>query len=225
MRCRITRDVPLSAAAPQLRRLRDEGARFNIGRIHRNFSDPMIGLQIVDPAFQPRFTFALGGRERVRGVDTVRVTFVEHARPTMILRGSDKQDLPSSGDIWIRAADGVVHQTRVVTEDRKFDTRATIAVTFAHDERFDRWFPARMDETYVQQGDGRVLERHRGSVPRTHRVRRDVHELSALRNVGQAADAVASPCERPHGNSKLQRTCHQDCECFLRPSARRSSSV
>src|ERR1051326_2924754 len=46
-----------AGGSSQLRRLRDEGARFNIGRISRNFSDPMLGLQVLEPTFQPRFTF------------------------------------------------------------------------------------------------------------------------------------------------------------------------
>jgi hypothetical protein len=138
--------------ASQLRRLRDEGARFNIGRIGRNFSDPMLGLLVVDPGAQPRFTFMLAGTERVRGVNTVRLSFVEHARPTLISRGSDKQDLPAHGDVWIDPSDGVVHQTRLITDDSKFDTRATITVMFSRDRRLDRWLPVRMDESYVQQG-------------------------------------------------------------------------
>src|SRR5215469_2680175 len=52
---------PTSGRASQLRRLRDEGARFNIGRIGRNFSDPMLGLQVVDPGVQQRFTFMKAG--------------------------------------------------------------------------------------------------------------------------------------------------------------------
>jgi len=136
----------------QLRRLRDEGARFNIGRIGRNFSDPMLGLQVVDPDFQPRFTFMEGRAERVRGVDTVRVSFVEHGHPTLVARGNDKQDLPAHGEIWIEPANGVVHRTTLVTVDSQFNTRATITVTFSRDKKLDRWLPARMDETYEQQG-------------------------------------------------------------------------
>jgi len=35
----------------RLRRLRDEGARFNIGQIVRNFSDPSVALQFLDPMY------------------------------------------------------------------------------------------------------------------------------------------------------------------------------
>jgi hypothetical protein len=138
--------------ASQLRRLRDEGARFNIGQIGRNFSDPMLGLQVMDPAFQSRFMFAVAGAERLRGTDTVRLTFVEHGHPTVIRRAGEEADLPSHGEIWIHAQDGVVHQTRLVTVDQKYDTRATITVRFAHDTKIERWVPQRMDEEYMRLG-------------------------------------------------------------------------
>jgi hypothetical protein len=143
---------PTPARGWQLRRLRDEGARFNIGRMSRNFADPMLGIQLADPWFQPRFTFAYGGVERVRGLPTVRVTFVERTHPAIIRRGADDADLLSRGDLWISSTDGAVHQTRLVIDDSKFDARATITVVFAREVKLDRWLPARMDEEYVQQG-------------------------------------------------------------------------
>jgi len=145
----------------QLRRLRDEGARFNIGQIGHNFSDPMLGLHVIDPAVQPRFTFTPAGTERIGGVDTVHLTFVEHGSPTLIRRGTDYQDLPSHGDVWIHAADGVVVQTRLITLDKKFNTRATITVRLARGAKLERWLPQRMDEEYV--GEGVSLGRGSGS--------------------------------------------------------------
>jgi hypothetical protein len=134
----------------QLRRLRDEGARFNIGGIRRNFSDPMLALQVAG-RFQPRFTFALEGHERVRDVETLRLSFVERGHPTLIQRESPTGDLPARGDLWIGAADGVVHQTRFVVDDSASGARATIVVVFGRDEKLSRWLPVRMDETYAQQ--------------------------------------------------------------------------
>jgi hypothetical protein len=159
-------DAALADQTPQrgsqLRRLRDEGARFNIGRMSRNFSDPMLGLQIADPSFQPRFTFAYGDVARVRGSPRVRVTFVEHTHPSIIRRGADNADLLARGELWISPADGVVHQTRLVIEDSKYDAHVIITVVFAREMKLDRWLPVRMDEEYVQQGvtaSGAFVER------------------------------------------------------------------
>jgi len=140
--------------AAQIERLRDEGARFNIGGVERNFSDPMLSLQIADPSMQQRFTFAIGGSERIRGQPTVRVTFVEHGHPTLVQRGTDRGDLPAHGDIWLGPTDGVIHQTRLVIDDERLATHATVTVTFAHNAKLDRWLPLQMDETYARQGTG-----------------------------------------------------------------------
>jgi hypothetical protein len=39
----------------KVRRLRNEGARFNIGSVGPNFTDPVLALQFLAPAMQPRF--------------------------------------------------------------------------------------------------------------------------------------------------------------------------
>src|SRR5258707_10394839 len=48
-----------------LRQMRNEGARFNIGTIRRNFNDPMFPLQFLEADKQERVTFALAGRETI----------------------------------------------------------------------------------------------------------------------------------------------------------------
>ena len=90
----------------------------------------------------------------VRGQAAVRVTFVERGRPTFVQRGSDFEDLPSKGELWIGSADGVVHQTMVTVNDAELGTQATLTVTFARNVRLDRWLPVRMEEAYVRQGEG-----------------------------------------------------------------------
>src|SRR5262249_25658919 len=50
-----------------LRAVINDSARFNIGRTYRNFNFPTLVLSFLDPAMQPRFTFSLAGRERIRG--------------------------------------------------------------------------------------------------------------------------------------------------------------
>src|SRR5262249_18504105 len=132
-------DAAIADATPgrtsQLRRLRDEGARFNIGRKGRNFSDPILGLQLAEPTIRERFSFMQAGTERIGGVETVHLSFIEHAHPTLIKRGNDDQDLPAHGDMWLDARDGVVYRTRLITDDSKFDTHATITVTFAREKK------------------------------------------------------------------------------------------
>jgi hypothetical protein len=142
------------ARVSQLRRLRDEGARFNIGSIERNFADPMLGVQVAEAAVQSRFAFELAGTVRVRGQTAARVTFVERSSPTFVQRGSDFADLPAKGELWIGPGDGVIHQTALIVNDAELGTQASLTVTFARNAKLDRWLPVRMEETYVRQGEG-----------------------------------------------------------------------
>jgi hypothetical protein len=138
----------------RVRRLRDEGARFNLGSIQRNFSDPTMVVQFIGPSAQRRFRFERRGRDRVEGRPAWRLSFIEQVRPTLIQ--SDGHDIPAAGDVWIDAADGAVMRTRVSLRDTQsaFRLRAAIDVTYRHDSRFGIWMPARMQETYEESGRG-----------------------------------------------------------------------
>jgi hypothetical protein len=116
-----------------LRRLRDEGARFNLGRIERNFNDPTLVLQFMDPAFQPRFTFSVAGADRINGVDAWKVRFAEELHPTLIR--SNGVDLTSSGLLWISRNDGVVVRTSLAVTYAATNTHADIVwiISVIHD--------------------------------------------------------------------------------------------
>jgi hypothetical protein len=133
----------------RVRRLRDEGARFNLGPIQRNFSDPTMVAQFLGPAAQRRFRFERRGRDTVAGRSVRRLSFVEKDRPTLIQ--SSGRDVPAEGDLWIDENDGAVVRTRVTLRETQPTTlRATIEVTYRHESRFGVWVPDGMRETYEQ---------------------------------------------------------------------------
>jgi len=138
----------------RVRRLRDEGARFNIGRMERNFSDPTMVLQFLDADIQRRFQFTLEGRDRVQETAAWRVSFKEQSRPTLIQ--SRGRDVPATGEVWLAENDQAVVQTRVALTDNQFNLRvgAVIRASFRHEPRFGIWVPAEMRERYEQRGRG-----------------------------------------------------------------------
>ena len=138
----------------RMRLLRDEGARFNIGRLERNFGDPTLALQFLAPETQERFEFKLEGRERIRDQMSWRVSFKERAHPTLVQ--SSGRDVLASGDVWLADQDQSVVQTRVFFLDRHFDLRITadIRVTYRSEPRLGIWLPAEMREIYQQNGRG-----------------------------------------------------------------------
>jgi hypothetical protein len=146
-------DRLLSDSAPigvaHLRRMRDEGARFNIGSIRRNFNDPMFPLRFLEPEKQPRFAFTIAGYETINGVDVSKVTFDEQASPTFIEDGN--RDLPAHGILWV-TDDGEVVRTRLDVRDPLRGLSATITVDYRPEDKLAMLVPSTMHEIYLATG-------------------------------------------------------------------------
>ncbi|HWW83972.1 MAG TPA: hypothetical protein VNZ26_10245 [Vicinamibacterales bacterium] len=139
---------PAPDRLPRLLRLRDEGARFNVG-VYRNFNDPALVLQFFDQAFQTRFRFDLEGKNRVNKTEAWKINFVERRRPTVIRDG--EFDVPSQGSIWASVADGAVVRTTLAlsTPASLTTTVAHITVDYGRDPKLTVAAPTRMEERYV----------------------------------------------------------------------------
>ena len=131
----------------QVRRLADEGARFNLGRIQRNVNDPTLVLRFMGPTYQPRFEFRLGGQEIVNGVAAWKLTFVERHRPTLI---ASDEEVSSTGAVWVSTADGALLRTRLAISPARLT--ASITVDYGEDAKLAMWVPSRMEEIYTQGG-------------------------------------------------------------------------
>ena len=146
---------PADGRTSRLRRLLDEGGRFNLGPVIRNVSEPTLALEFLDPSYQPRFTFLVAGHERVSKVDTMKLTFTEHARPTVIT--DNGADVLSKGTLWVRQSDGIVVRTllqaTVPSPTNLISVSASITVNYARNDKIDMWVPARMEEHYVLSHD------------------------------------------------------------------------
>jgi hypothetical protein len=143
----LSADAPIGVA--HLRQLRNEGARYNIGTIRRNFNDPMFPLQFLESEAQHRFAFTLTGQETVDGIVTSKVTFDEQVTPTFVQDG--KRDLSSHGIFWI-AGDGRVLRTRFDVSNPVRALTATVIVDYRPDARLDMLVPVTMHEFYVASG-------------------------------------------------------------------------
>lgn len=154
----------LAVAGPardaRLRQLLDESSRFNLGNIARNFSDPTLVLQFLQPPAQPHFAFTAAGVERRDGVEAVRLDFVERATPTVVTLNG--QHLVSRGSVLVSRADGTVLETVLLHTSEPINLEATIRVTFRHQPAVGLSVPVRMQETYKQQQVGWY-----GTPPRT----------------------------------------------------------
>jgi hypothetical protein len=134
---------------PSLQALRERGASFNLGHIHRTTNDPNLVLLFLDPGNQNRFTFSLRGRETINGTGAWKISYEEQTRPTVIQDGASGADLFSHGTLWVSDS-GVVVRTEVSVFLPKPDTYATVDVEYKPDARLSIWLPWRMKEQYAQ---------------------------------------------------------------------------
>jgi hypothetical protein len=140
----------------RLRRLLNENARFNLGRIERNFNYPTLVLSYLDPVMQPRFVFVLAGHERVNGAEVWKLTYEEQTQPTVIREmGSDRF---SRGAVWIDPRDGALVRTRLDLRIPMKDTIASVEVDYGRDAKLAMWVPVRMHETYLQSRSTMINE-------------------------------------------------------------------
>jgi hypothetical protein len=130
----------------RLRLLADEGARYNLGSLERNFNDPVLALLFARSEVQSRFAFRIAGSEQVAGQSVTRVSFRERERPTLIRDGRTGRDLPTSGALSV-ADDGTIWRTELQVETPG-STVATIRVSYVRDERLDLLVPSVMNEDY-----------------------------------------------------------------------------
>jgi len=143
-----------------LRRLADESARFNIGRVLRNFNTPTLVVQFLDDAHRDRFKFTLRGAEVIGGMAAWHVAYEERDRPTMIKANGKNTDL--SGEIWTRQSDGAVLRTKMhlISGPDGVLTGVTTIVTveYARDDKLQMMVPARMNEEYVEHDSNQRIE-------------------------------------------------------------------
>jgi hypothetical protein len=140
----------LTGLVSRLRSVADEGARFNLGGIRRNFNDPILPLLFLDREYQSRFKFQVGGEEDVDEVRARRILFRETTRPTVIKEVGGR-DVFTSGALWVRVEDGVVVRTELDATSEASGTSLRIRVDYRRDPKLGMWIPARMVEHYRHQ--------------------------------------------------------------------------
>jgi hypothetical protein len=97
--------------ASELIRIANEGARFNIGPVSRNFNVPTAAMFFFLPSEHARFTFTRKGSRKIEGIDTWEIEFRETKRPTLVMTRAG-QDVPIEGTLHVKPDDGTVVRTR-----------------------------------------------------------------------------------------------------------------
>ena len=160
---RLTRLLSDPSAGDKLSAIIRESARYNIGHIERNVNTPLLPLQFLAAAYQPRFTF----KRELRSAPVLRdsssrviadapvfkvstetwiVAYQERRRNT-IVRTPMGADLPACGRFWINPDTGAVLVSELVIQGG--DVTATITVSYQSEPLMGFLVPVEMRETYV----------------------------------------------------------------------------
>lgn len=143
-------ESPATAVA-QARRLADEGARFNVGELTRNFNLPTTAIFLLLPHVQWRFTFKKAGESDRQGNRYWVVKGVEWARPT-IVQTSMGRDAEMTTEYLIDPETGRVARTKL---SLRRPAETDITVDYRPDDTLGIWVPARMEESY-ESGTARI---------------------------------------------------------------------
>lgn len=142
---------PNANAMAQARRLADESARYNLGRVHRTVNLPDSALVYLQAGSAWRMKFdAPRASEPVDGAETVVIRFRETGRPTFV-RSRRGSNMPAIGRVWAHAATGAIVKTEFTLSDRA--GRGVFTVEFAVDERYSLRFPAKMTERHTSPAE------------------------------------------------------------------------
>ena len=117
--------------------------------ITRDINVPTTALHFLHPKHRPNCRFNKEREEVLDGERVWVIRFRERERGSLI-RGTDGQNLPALGRLWIVPAEGRVVISELVMEDflRRGDSKAEIGVRWRRDASLDLWVPAEMRERY-----------------------------------------------------------------------------
>jgi len=150
-------------SAGQLQKIIAESARYNIGKVRRNVNTPTLALMILDPDYQPRFTFSIAtdrtpslANRKGKPADVASPTFsvstevwvVEYAEsgPRTIIRSPEGRDMPARGRFWLDPSTGRLLMTELIAGDATL--QATINVSYQSEPLLGFSVPIEMRERY-----------------------------------------------------------------------------
>jgi len=141
---------PEPNALTQARKIAQESARFNLGRITRTMNVPDMALEYLQPGHGARIRFEALRNETIEGRPVVVLRFSELAGPS-IVRNMAGADLLARGRVWAEPDSGAIVRTELLVEDRV--SKGTCTVEFRIDPRLGIRVPIKMTERYGMTGE------------------------------------------------------------------------
>ena len=133
-------------------------ARFNIGRVTRNFNEPTLALVVLDSDHRDRFKFERKSVAKSGDATLATIDFVEKSSPTLI-RDLRYRSVYSKGSFMVEAGTGRVR--RAVLRVQIDALKVELTTDYAPDPRLEMWVPSVFRERYEQGQETRVSDNRR----------------------------------------------------------------
>ena len=154
---------PSLSADRQIRGVRMESARYNLGGVERSLNTPTYALRFLHASYKPRFAFERVtdtsprlGLDPPADIDGVWVLRYTETWPTTVIHGRDGRNLPAKGRFWIEPVTGRVLVTELIIDDAAVD--ATITVRYEVDDTMGHLVPVEMRERYDNHREGSRID-------------------------------------------------------------------
>jgi hypothetical protein len=143
---------PLPEAVLQARRISEEGARYNLGQLYRNFNVPTTALQILEPGRTDRVSFRVDGETKLDGQPATKIDYQELRSPSLIFYKSARRYIFTQGRLWVDKTTGRVLATemrwKLSSSRDQANLNAVVTVRYHEDATTRIWVPAAMTEKY-----------------------------------------------------------------------------
>jgi hypothetical protein len=152
---------PLSEAVAQAKRISDEGARYNLGTVSRNFNVPTTALQILEAERDDRVEFKVERAEQMQNQTAAVLSFRERKPPTLIFDEGAGHPLFTHGRLWLDPVTGRILATEVrwrlaSSHGPVHILDGTVSVSYHPDPKTGIWVPQKMTEKY--ESDRELLD-------------------------------------------------------------------
>ena len=138
-------------------------ARYNMGS-PRTLNVPTLPLELMDRRHRQRFAFTIRGGERIRGVQTTCIGFVEQVSPTLIKSPDGTVDLGTRGHVCVLPDTGEIRRAEVEAYPQPGNAREwKLSVEFEVNRDLKLLVPTSAREEFVMsngKGTGRANYRN-----------------------------------------------------------------
>lgn len=128
------------------RRIADEGARYNLGSLHRTTNTPTAPLTFLQARYARNTNWDLDASARLDGTPVWILRF-DQRKPPFVVTIQDGKPYPASGRFWLEPESGRIRQAELVVKGGAMTS--TTRIRYGAVASVEAWVPVRMEDGYA----------------------------------------------------------------------------